>query len=117
MAEAEFRDLILRARLPRPMFNPSIFRGKTFIAKPDAWWPNAGVAAEVDSTEWHLSPEDWERTLRRHDAMTEHGILLLHFSPSMIRTDQVTVVSKIRNALKAGLAHPPLGLDTLPATN
>jgi hypothetical protein len=116
VAEAEFRDLILRARLPRPMFNPSVFCGRKFIAKPDAWWPEAGVAAEVDSREWHLSPEDWERTVRRHDAMTEHGILLLHFTPGMIRTGQAAVVSKIRNAIKAGLTHPPLGLSTLPTT-
>jgi hypothetical protein len=116
VAEAEFRDLIRRAALPMPMFNPSVFLGRTFIAKPDAWWPEAGVAAEVDSREWHLRPEDWERTMRRHDAMTEHGILLLHFTPSMIRTDQAAVAAKIRNALKAGLARAPLDLRTLPAT-
>ena len=116
VAEAEFRDLILRAGLPVPMFNASVFNGDAFIAKPDAWWPEAGVAAEVDSREWHLSPEDWERTIRRHDAMTEHGILLLHFTPSTIRTSPAMVVTKIRNALKAGLAHPPLGLRTVPAT-
>jgi hypothetical protein len=116
VVEAEFRDLIRRAGLPVPMFNASIFSGHTFIAKPDAWWPEAGVAAEVDSKEWHLSPEDWERTIRRHDAMTEHGILLLHFTPSTIRTNPAMVVTKIRNALTAGLAHPPLELRTLPAT-
>jgi hypothetical protein len=115
VVEAEFRDLILGAGLPEPMFNPSLFHGRTFIAKPDAWWPEAGVAAEVDSREWHLSPEDWERTVRRHNAMTEHGILLLHFTPRMIRTDQATVVARIRNALIARVARPPLGLRTLPA--
>lgn len=117
VAEAEFRDLIRRARLPMPMFNPSVFHGRTFIAKPDAWWPEAGVAAEVDSREWHLSPEDWERTMRRHDAMTELGILVLHFTPGMIRSDPGTVVTKIRNALRAGLAHPPPGLRTLPSAD
>ena len=25
----------------------------------DAWWPRAGVVAEVDSRAWHLSPEHW----------------------------------------------------------
>jgi hypothetical protein len=115
VTEAEFRDLILREGLPVPMFNASIFDGKTFIAKPCAWWPEAGVAAEVDSREWHLSPADWERTTSRHTAMTEHGILILHFTPSAIRTDPGTVVASIRNALEAGLAHPPLGLRTLPA--
>jgi hypothetical protein len=113
--EAEFRDLILHAGLPVPMFNASVFDGRTFIAKPDAWWPEAGVAAEVDSREWHLSPADWERTTSRHTAMTEHGILVLHFTPSAIRTESGTVVTKIRNALDAGLARPQLVLRTIPA--
>ena len=30
-----------------PLFNPSLYLGDTFLAKPDAWWPDAGVAAEV----------------------------------------------------------------------
>lgn len=117
VAEAEFRELILRAGLPVPMFNARLFYASTFIAKPDAWWPDAGVAAEVDSQEWHLSPEDWKRTVRRHTAMTKHGILLLHFTPSMIRDDPVSVTTEIRSALKAGHGHPPLGLRAVPATD
>jgi hypothetical protein len=116
VAEAEFRDLILRAGLPMPMFNARILDGDVFIAKPDAWWPEAGVAAEVDSRQWHLSPSDWERTVRRHTTMTEHGILVLHFTPLMIRAEPATVAAKIRNGLRAGGARPRLGLRTLPAT-
>ena len=55
-AEADLRDLIKAARLPMPLFNPSLYDGETFIAKPDAWWAEAGVAAEVDSREWHSVP-------------------------------------------------------------
>lgn len=48
--EAELRVLIGRAGLPMPLFNPELYLPDgTFIAKPDAWWPEAGVAAEVDS--------------------------------------------------------------------
>ena len=39
----------------------------------------AGVAAEVDSREWHLSPEHWDRTRRRHTLMAAAGIHPLHF--------------------------------------
>ncbi len=116
VVEAEFRDLILRAGLPTPMFNARLLYGSTFIAKPDAWWPDASVAAEVDSQEWHLGPEDWKRTVRRHTAMTKYGILLLHFTPSMIRDDPASVITEIRGALKAGRGRPSLGLRALPAT-
>jgi very-short-patch-repair endonuclease len=115
VAEADFRDLLRRARLPTPMFNARILAGDTFVASADAWWQRAGVAAEVDSREWHLRPADWERTMRRHAAMTAHGILVLHFTPKMIREDPANVVRQIREALKAGSARPALGLRALPA--
>jgi hypothetical protein len=80
IAEGDFLDLIKGARLPRPIFNARLYSADgTFIATADAWWPKAGVAAEVDSNEWHLKPADWERTMRRHARMTSYGILVLHF--------------------------------------
>jgi hypothetical protein len=114
--EAELRDLLVHARVPMPMFNARIVAGDRFVAVADAWWQRAGVAAEVDSREWHLSPADWERTMRRHRAMTAHGVLVLHFTPTMIRTDPAKVVKEISDALKVGSARPPLRLRALPAT-
>jgi very-short-patch-repair endonuclease len=114
VAEADFRDLLKRARVPAPMFNARILAGDTFVAETDAWWQRAGVAAEVDSREWHLSPADWERTMRRHAAMTAHGILVLHFTPTMIREEPANVVKQVMEALKTGSARPPLRLRALP---
>jgi very-short-patch-repair endonuclease len=115
VAEADFRDLLSRARVPKPMFNARILAGRTFVAEADAWWQRAGVAAEVDSRQWHLSPADWENTMRRHAAMTAHGILVLHFTPAMIRQEPASVIKQIREALKTGSARPPLALRALPA--
>ncbi len=116
VTEAEFRDLIKRARLPRPMFNPGLFTADgSFIARPDAWWPSEGVAAEIDSREWHLSPADWERTMRRHARMSTHGILVLHFSPRQIRTDPARAIATIRDTLAAGAARPELRIVARPA--
>jgi very-short-patch-repair endonuclease len=116
VVEAEFKDLIERARLPRPLFNAQLFAaGGTFIAKPDAWWPDAGVAAEVDSRQWHLRPADWEKTMRRHAMMSRHGILVLHFTPGQIRSDPATVIAVITDALSAGRARPPLRIRAMPA--
>jgi hypothetical protein len=82
VTEAELRDLIRRSRLPGPvLFNARLFAGSTFIAAPDCWWPDAGVAVEVDSREWHISPADWERTMSRRAKMSSYGIIVLHFSP------------------------------------
>ena len=86
-AEGDLRDLIRTARLPMPLFNPSLYDGDLFLGKPDAWWPDAGVAGEVDSRAWHLSPEDWDRTRQRHDRMAAAGIIVLHFSPRELRRE------------------------------
>jgi very-short-patch-repair endonuclease len=67
----------------------------------DAWWPRVRAAVEVDSREWHLSPEDWEKTVRRHARMTAHGILGLHFTPKQIRPEHAQVVATIRAAFEA----------------
>jgi very-short-patch-repair endonuclease len=109
VAEAELRELIKRAKLPMPMFNARLYAAdRAFIAVADAWWPDAGVVAEVDSREWHLKPADWERTMRRHDLLISHGILVLHFSPAQIRRRPAEVVAAIAGALRAGRDRPPL---------
>lgn len=116
VVEAEFKDLINRAGLPRPMFNARLITaGGRFIATADAWWPEAGVAAEVDSREWHLSPAGWERTMRRHAEMSGHGILVLHFTPRQVRSAPAAVVALVRDTLRAGQARPPLPITARPA--
>jgi hypothetical protein len=115
VAEGDLRDLIIRAGLPRPMFNARLFVADEFLGTPDAWWPDAGVAAEVDSREWHLSPEDWERTLARHARMIGYGILVLHFTPHQVRTQPDWVVAEISSALGAGRQRPALGVRARPA--
>jgi hypothetical protein len=116
ITEGEFRDLVKHAGLPMPMFNARLYAGQVLIAVADAWWPDAAVAAEVDSREWHLSPEDWERTLRRHARLTAHGILVLHFTPKQIRTEPAQVVAAIRAALDAGRADGQPRVRVLPAS-
>lgn len=111
--EGDLRVLLKRARLPGPVFNARLYLGDQLIAVPDAWWPHAGLVAEVDSREWHLSPDDWEHTMRRHAQLTALGILVLHFSPRQIRTEPETVIAVIRAALQAGSPVP--GLTTSPA--
>jgi len=113
--EAELRDLIRRGGLPAPLWNPRLYWGTELLARPDAWWPDAAVAVEVDSRQWHLSPELWERTMRRHARMTAVGILVLHFSPRQIRAEPHDVLSVIGAALlnRRGQAAPRV--RTVPA--
>jgi very-short-patch-repair endonuclease len=113
--EGDLRVLLRRERVPMPMFNARLYdEKKTLIAVADAWWEDAGVAAEVDSREYHYSAEDWQRTMRRHDRLVARGVLVLHFTPARIRAEPQAVAAEIRSALIAGRDRPRLPIRCLP---
>jgi hypothetical protein len=115
VAEADFRLLILRSGLPRPVFNAQLFdTDGIFISTVDAWWQEAGVAAEIDSRAYHLAAADQDRTTQRHDRLAAHGILTLHFPPKRMKTDAPGIVSELQSAIDKGLARPPLPVTAVP---
>jgi hypothetical protein len=116
-AEGDFGDLLRRCGLPTPIFNARLYAGETFIAVVDAWWDEAGLAAEADSQAWHLLPEHWEHTMQRHARLSAYGIIVLHFSPSQIRREPARVVADIKAALAAGRARPRLAVRAQPSAS
>jgi very-short-patch-repair endonuclease len=113
--EGDLRTLLRRGRVPMPQFNARLYEDGKLIAVVDAWWADAGVAAEVDSREYHYSAEDWQQTMRRHDRLVARGVLLLHFTPSQIRSAPEEVITQIRAALAAGRGRARLPIVTRPA--
>lgn len=114
VAEGDLRQLIKRAGLPEPMYNPDLYVGAKFLARPDAYWPEAGVAAEVDSREWHLAPEQWESTMARSSRMTAHGILVVHCAPKQLRTEGRRIAAELRSAIDNGRQRPALPIRAVP---
>ena len=117
-AEGDLRDLLARSGLPMPLFNPSLYdeRG-TFVARPDAWWPAHGIAVEVDSREWHTSPEDHAKTLARGRRMARYQIVVLRFTPRQIRSQPAEVRNDIKAALDGAQGRPLLRLKAIPVNN
>jgi hypothetical protein len=116
-AEGDFMTLISRSGLPEPMYNAELFATDgTFLGIADTWWQRAGVAGEVDSRQYHLSPRDYERTVMRHNRMAASGINLLHFLPSTIKGNPSTVIANLRGAIESGTARPPLPIVAKPST-
>ncbi len=116
VAEGDLRVLILDSDLPKPMFNAQLFDANgIFIATVDDWWPEAGVAGEVDSRAYHQSAGDQDRTTERHDRLIAHGIFPLHFPPKRIKTDPAGIISDIRSAIEEGRRRPRLSITALPA--
>lgn len=115
IAEGDLRKLLKSGRLPEPMYNPQLYVGSDFIGQPDAWWRDAGVAGEVDSREWHLSPAQWERTMARHARMSAAGIIVIHVTPRRIRLEGASVLAEFRSAIEAGRQRPPLPVRAVPS--
>jgi hypothetical protein len=112
--EGDLSDLIIRHGLPAPLFNPRLYLNGVFLACPDAWWQEAGVAVEVDSKEWHFNTEEsWQDTMRRHSRMTAAGILVLHVTPKQLRAEPECVARDIAAALVSGRC--PAGVTARPA--
>jgi len=117
-AEGDLRDLLARSGLPMPLFNPWLYdEHGHFVARPDAWWPAHGIAVEVDSREWHTSPEDHAKTLARGRRMARYQIVVLRFTPRQIRTQPAEVRNDIKAALDGAHGRPLTKLKTIPANN
>jgi hypothetical protein len=117
-AEGDLRDLLARSGLPMPLFNPWLYdEHGNFVARPDAWWPKLGIAVEVDSREWHTSPEDHAKTLSRGRRMARHQIVVLRFTPRQIRSQPAAVVADIKAALEGARGRASLKLKSIPPGN
>jgi hypothetical protein len=115
-AEGDLKDLLARSGLPMPLFNAMVFAGEEFVAQLDGWWPEFGVGLEVDSQEWHMSPEDHANTLSRGRRIGIHQVIVLRFTPKQIRAEPQQVIEEIRRTLEGARSRPPLNLRTDPAS-
>jgi hypothetical protein len=108
-AEGDLMDLIQASDLEQPEFNVALYaEDGTLLGIVDAWWQSAGVAAEVDSREFHFEKQDWEDTLNRHNRITASLVHLMHFTPRAIKTDGFSVLDNLRVAISQGSRNPPL---------
>jgi hypothetical protein len=115
-AERDLKRIIDRSDIERPMYNPRLYTLQgAFLGIPDAWWQGAGVAAEVDSRQYHLSAKDHEETVARHNRMEAAGIHMLHFLPGTIDRDRHSVLVTIRDAIHAGRRNPQPSIVAVPA--
>ncbi|WP_341717157.1 type IV toxin-antitoxin system AbiEi family antitoxin domain-containing protein [Micromonospora sp. FIMYZ51] len=101
--EAELRECLAESpALAEIHWNPRLLDpGGRSLPTPDGYLPDAAVALEVDSQEYHLRPADWARTLDRHNELSRHGILVLHFTPAQIRREPRRVRRMVTDAYES----------------
>ncbi len=115
VAEADARRVALRSGLPAPRWNVRLvdLDGR-FVAVPDAWFDDVGLAWEIDSREFHILPADYDRTIDRRSAMTAHGIVVLHTQPRRLRGDKPGVLDELRRSHAQAALLPPPSVRALP---
>lgn len=115
VAEAHFRERILRSDLPVPQFNVFLrAMDGTSIGEIDAWWADAGVAAEIDSQEYHFYREGWLKTNAKHGRMLKHDIKPHHFAPRRVANDWPGIYAELKASINNGLKRPRLNIAAIP---
>ena len=114
-AEAQFRERVMRSDLPMPQFN--VFLRATDgapIGEIDAWWAQAGVAAEIDSQEYHFYRDGWLKTDAKHSRMLKYDIRPHHFAPRRITSEWPTVYAELKASINNGLKRPRINIVAIP---
>lgn len=100
--ECELRDAIARhATLPEPLWNTALAEAPDLI--PDGQYPEARLALEMDSMEWHQIGDTPERTERKRARYASIGWGVLSVSPRRLRAEEAIVVAEIESARTHGL--------------
>jgi hypothetical protein len=102
-AEARLREGFERYGVPQPAWNKNLCTPDgEVVASPDAYWEAYGVALELDSMAWHLSPESYKKTQRRQFGLVVHNVDVLPVAPDDAFGDMEGlcrgVMEKLRNA-------------------
>ena len=106
-AEADAYRLVRASQLPQPCWNPTLLTSDgSRLPTPDGWFDDVALAWEIDSLEFHLSPGDYDRTLRRHAIMTGVGITVLHTLPSRLVREPGAVLRELRAAYAQAARRP-----------
>lgn len=107
------RMLLLRSTLPPAMWNASLFLPSgRFLAKPDAFFDDVGLAWEVDSLEFH--PEDDDTTARRRADLVEAGVVVVHHRPTRLRTEPERVIDELWSYYRLAAARPRPDVRAVP---
>ncbi len=96
VAEADAHLAMQGSGLPPLEWNVELWTPQgELIGIPDGWYDDVALALQIDSMEWHLSPELYKRTQRLQREMTSRGIVVLPYAPSDIGRDPRRFVTQL----------------------
>jgi hypothetical protein len=111
-AEAKAREIFIVKGVPPPMWNVDLLRQDgEFFLRPDAFWAEVAAALEIDSLQWHLSPQSFRQTKARERRLTLHGVMVLSYTPREILDDPDGFAREILRLLGLAALRPvPQGI-------
>lgn len=107
VAESHAMEVWHRTGLPPLRWNVDLYdeQGR-FVARPDGWCDEAGLAWEIDSHEYHFTREGYGRTLKRNARYAAAGIVVVQTVPTRLRADPDGVVAELVAAHRAATTRP-----------
>ncbi len=116
-AEAELRGAFATFGVPQPLWNHEIrTEDGDLIASPDGLWPDVWLVLELNSTAWHLAPQDFVRTQRRQRELVLLGFEVMPVSPSEVLADPEAICRQIQRKLASAVARELPGVIVQPRT-
>lgn len=117
-AELQAKRLWSKSGLPEAWWNVEVFdeRGVS-LGIADCWVDGVAMIWEIESTEWHMSPADHDRTVAKAAAFAARGALYVPTKPRMLRLDPAGVIRTLQDAYRhaANRPRPPLTAIRRPA--
>ncbi|HTY73857.1 MAG TPA: hypothetical protein VMI11_15770, partial [Actinomycetes bacterium] len=116
-AEGQGWRLVQRSpRLRKMMWNPSVYDASgRFIFRPDGWLDDVALAWQIDSKQFHTSPEDWARTVAQHTEATAIGIVVVHHLPQVVERQPAQTLAQLEAAADVARARPRPNVYAIPA--
>ena len=99
--ESETRLVFIDGGLPTPVLQHEIIDHCGQLWRVDFAWPDAMVAAEYDSMEWHASPERWKRDRIKSARLRECGWSLVPVVVDDVRRYPADLVLRVARRLAA----------------
>jgi hypothetical protein len=113
VAEIDGLRVWKRTGLPPLTWNVDLYDSDgRFVARPDGWCDEVGLAWEIDSYEYHFEREGYARTLSRNARYAAAGILLVQTLPNRLRTEPDAVAAELRAAYQAAATRSRPDLTT-----
>ncbi|GAA4863633.1 hypothetical protein [Actinomycetospora straminea] len=102
--------------LPPMMWNPRlVLDDGTWLADPDGWLDDVGLAWEIHSFRHHADPDAFDDTLSRQARITSTGVHVIAHTPRQIESDRGRVRADLLAAYRAASLRPRPAVTALPA--